>query len=87
MLNEFNWFLNILILLLGFGAFCINQILLLRLAALLSCCLLFLSFSYNLVGGSVISNLSLILINTVYLFKLYLPTPSQYTKLNGKAKV
>ena len=87
MLNEFSWVMNTLLLLLGSGAFLINQIILLRFAALLACSLLFFSFSFNLVGSTVISNLSLILINTFYLFKLYLPTPTNNTKFNNNAKV
>ncbi|BBN80930.1 hypothetical protein PA25_09150 [Pseudoalteromonas sp. A25] len=71
MLNEFNWLINIVLLTLGLGAFFINQITLLRAAAIAACSLLFLSFSLDLVNTSVVSNLSLILINTFYLFKVY----------------
>ncbi|WP_225738292.1 MULTISPECIES: hypothetical protein [Pseudoalteromonas] len=69
--NEFNWLLNTILLLLGFGAFFINHLTLLRVAAVAACSLLFLSFSLDLVNTSVVSNLSLILINTFYLFKVY----------------
>jgi hypothetical protein len=71
MLNEFDWLINIVLLALGLGAFFINQITLLRAAAITACSLLFLSFSLDLVNTSVVSNLSLILINTFYLFKVY----------------
>jgi hypothetical protein len=71
MLNELDWLLNTVLLALGLGAFFINQLTLLRVAAISSCGLLFLSFSLDLMSSSVISNISLVLINTFYLFKVY----------------
>ncbi|WP_409424963.1 hypothetical protein [Pseudoalteromonas sp. RW-H-Ap-1] len=77
MLNELDWLLNTTLLALGLGAFFINQITLLRVAAISACGLLFLSFSLDLMSSSVISNMSLVLINTFYLFKVY--TFGQFT--------
>jgi len=71
MLNELDWLLNTTLLALGLGAFFINQITLLRVAAISACGLLFLSFSLDLMSSSVVSNMSLVLINTFYLFKVY----------------
>ena len=71
MLNELDWLLNLTLLALGLGAFFINQLNLLRFAAISACSLLFLSFSLDLMSSSVISNMSLVLINTFYLFKIY----------------
>ena len=71
MLNELDWLLNISLLALGLGAFFINQLTLLRVAAVSACMLLFLSFSLDLMSSSVISNMSLVLINTFYLFKVF----------------
>ena len=70
MLNELDWLLNIILLALGLGAFFINQLTILRVAAISACALLFLSFSLDLMSSSVISNMSLVLINTFYLFKV-----------------
>jgi len=69
--NELDLLLNIALLLLGAGAFFINHLTTLRVAALAACSLLFLSFSFDLMNTSVVSNLSLIMINTFYLFKVY----------------
>ncbi|ALU42616.1 MULTISPECIES: hypothetical protein [Pseudoalteromonas] len=74
--NEFDWLLNLLLLVLGFGAFFINHKTLLRGAALATCSILFILFSLDLMNTSVISNLGLILINSFYLFKLF--THEQY---------
>ena len=71
MLNELDWLLNISLLALGLGAFFINQLTLLRVAAISACMLLFLSFSLDLMSSSVISNMSLVLINSFYLFKVF----------------
>ncbi|KPZ54397.1 hypothetical protein [Pseudoalteromonas sp. P1-25] len=71
MLNELDWLLNTVLLALGLGAFFINNITILRVAAISACGLLFLSFSLDLMSSSVISNMSLVLINTFYLFKVY----------------
>ncbi|WP_372760011.1 hypothetical protein [Pseudoalteromonas sp.] len=71
MLNELDWLLNTILLALGLGAFFINQLTLLRIAAVSACGLLFLSFSLDLMSSSIISNMSLVLINTFYLFKVY----------------
>ena len=71
MLNELDWLLNFILLALGLGALFINQLTLLRVAAVSACVLLFLSFSLDLMSSSVISNMSLVLINTFYLFKVY----------------
>ncbi|PAY01563.1 hypothetical protein CKO50_09520 [Pseudoalteromonas sp. HM-SA03] len=71
MANELDWLLNLILLTLGFGAFFINHKTLLRVAAVCACGVLFISFSLDLMNTSVISNLSLILINTFYLFKVY----------------
>ena len=71
MLNELDWLLNTILLALGLGAFFINHITLLRVAAISACGLLFLSFSLDLMSSSVISNMSLVLIDTFYLFKVY----------------
>ncbi|MEI5639190.1 MULTISPECIES: hypothetical protein [unclassified Pseudoalteromonas] len=71
MTNELDWLLNLVLLALGFGAFFINHKMLLRGAAVCACSVLFISFSLDLMNTSVISNLSLILINTFYLFKVY----------------
>ena len=67
MLNELDWLLNTLLLALGLGAFFINQLTLLRVAAISACGLLFLSFSLDLMSSSIISNMSLVLINTFLL--------------------
>ncbi|TMO74885.1 hypothetical protein CWC16_05930 [Pseudoalteromonas sp. S3776] len=71
MLNELDWLLNTVLLALGLGAFFINNITILRVAAISACGLLFLTFSLDLMSSSVISNMSLVLINTFYLFKVY----------------
>ncbi|WP_440053664.1 hypothetical protein ACSLBF_12215 [Pseudoalteromonas sp. T1lg65] len=71
MANELDWLLNLVLLALGLGAFFINHKTLLRAAAVCACAILFASFSLDLVNTSVVSNLSLILINTFYLFKVY----------------
>ncbi|KZN60718.1 hypothetical protein [Pseudoalteromonas luteoviolacea] len=76
MANEFDWLLNTLLLVLGFGALFINHRTLLRIAAVMACSLLFVLFSLDLMGTSVISNLGLILINSFYLFKVF--TADQY---------
>ncbi|MCF2856348.1 hypothetical protein L1286_02610 [Pseudoalteromonas sp. SMS1] len=76
MANEFDWLLNTLLLVLGFGALFINHRTLLRIAAVMACSLLFVLFSLDLMGTSVISNLGLILINSFYLFKVF--TTEQY---------
>ncbi len=47
MLNELDWLLNLTLLALGLGAFFINQLTLLRFAAISACSLLFLSFSLD----------------------------------------
>ncbi|AOT09259.1 hypothetical protein [Pseudoalteromonas luteoviolacea] len=71
MANEFDWLLNSLLLVLGFGALFINHKTLLRAAAAIACSLLFVLFSLDLMDTSVISNLGLILINSFYLFKVF----------------
>ncbi|MFC3033889.1 hypothetical protein ACFOEE_15325 [Pseudoalteromonas fenneropenaei] len=71
MLNELHWLVNIILLVLGLGAFFITQVRLLRVAASAACAMLFLSFTFDLMSTSVVSNLSLILINTFYLFKVF----------------
>ncbi|WP_247664733.1 hypothetical protein [Pseudoalteromonas sp. MMG010] len=71
MLNELDWLLNTTLLALGLGAFFINQLTLLRIAAISACALLFISFNLDFMSSSVISNMSLVLINTFYLFKVY----------------
>ncbi|KZN45608.1 hypothetical protein [Pseudoalteromonas luteoviolacea] len=76
MTNEFDWLLNTLLLVLGFGALFINHRTLLRIAAVIACSLLFVLFSLDLMNTSVISNLGLILINSFYLFKVF--TTEQY---------
>ncbi|KZN66946.1 hypothetical protein [Pseudoalteromonas luteoviolacea] len=76
MTNEFDWLLNTLLLVLGFGALFINHRTLLRIAAVMACGLLFVLFSLDLMNTSVISNLGLILINSFYLFKVF--TTEQY---------
>ncbi|KZN36813.1 hypothetical protein N480_16205 [Pseudoalteromonas luteoviolacea S2607] len=76
MTNEFDWLLNTLLLVLGFGALFINHRTLLRIAAVMACSLLFVLFSLDLMNTSVISNLGLILINSFYLFKVF--TTEQY---------
>ncbi|MBQ4812287.1 hypothetical protein A7985_18920 [Pseudoalteromonas luteoviolacea] len=76
MANEFDWLLNTLLLVLGFGALFINHRTLLRIAAVMACSLLFVLFSLDLMNTSVISNLGLILINSFYLFKVF--TTEQY---------
>ena len=77
MLNELDWLLNTILLALGLGAFFINQLTLLRIVAVSACGLLFLSFSLDLMSSSIVSNMSLVLINTFYLFKVY--TFGQFT--------
>ncbi|CCQ09593.1 putative orphan protein; putative membrane protein [Pseudoalteromonas luteoviolacea B = ATCC 29581] len=75
MLNELHWLVNLVLLFLGLGAFFINQVRVLRIAATCACTMLFLSFAFDLMSTSVVSNLSLILINTFYLFKVFTYEP------------
>lgn len=71
MLNELHLLVNVILLVLGLGAFFITQVRLLRIAAVAACGMLFLSFAVDLMNTSIVSNLSLILINTFYLFKVF----------------
>ncbi|MDP4985733.1 hypothetical protein [Pseudoalteromonas tunicata] len=63
--------INLLGLALCIGAFFINNVTWLRIAALGGCIILFLCHRFDAIPTGNISNITLVLINAFYLFKVY----------------